>query len=229
MQNDIPNLDSYLSFTQTQIPLLEFLINMLAAIILSLVLTKVYERYGQSLSNRKMFGNIFIPIALTTMIIITIVKSSLALSLGLVGALSIVRFRSAIKEPEELVYLFACIAIGLGCGANQLAITVLGVVILLSTIIIFNKSSSKDLETNAMYLTISKQSAEKLNLDQIIEIIKSHSLELELKRLDEGMETSEVSFVTKFESNKKFIVLRDELLHSDSKLEITFLDNSKIF
>ena len=48
------------------------------------------------------------------MLIITVVKTSLALSLGLVGALSIVRFRSAIKDPEELLYLFFSIAIGIG-------------------------------------------------------------------------------------------------------------------
>jgi len=48
---------------------------------------------------------------MTTMLVISIVKSSLALSLGLVGALSIVRFRSAIKEPEELVYIFLSMAI----------------------------------------------------------------------------------------------------------------------
>ena len=53
---------------------------------------------------------------MTTMLIITVVKSSLALSLGLVGALSIVRFRAAIKEPEELAYLFLTIAIGLALG-----------------------------------------------------------------------------------------------------------------
>ena len=53
-------------------------------------------------------------------LIITVVKSSLALSLGLVGALSIVRFRTAIKNPEELIFLFLCIAIGVGLGANQI-------------------------------------------------------------------------------------------------------------
>ena len=67
---------------------------------------------------------------MTTMLIITIVKSSLALSLGLVGALSVVRFRTAIKEPEELSYLFFTIAIGLGFGANQTLITVIGFVLI---------------------------------------------------------------------------------------------------
>ena len=60
------------------------------------------------------------------MIIITIVKSSIALSLGLVGALSIVRFRAAIKEPEELTFLFICIAIGVGLGAGQRNIIIIG-------------------------------------------------------------------------------------------------------
>ena len=49
-------------------------------------------------------------------------KYSLALSLGLVGALSIVRFRAAIKEPEELVYLFLVIGLGLAFGSNQFAV-----------------------------------------------------------------------------------------------------------
>ena len=62
-------------------------------------------------------------IIITIMVVITIVKSSLALSLGLVGALSIVRFRTAIKEPEELAYTFFAIAIGLGAGADQIIIT----------------------------------------------------------------------------------------------------------
>ena len=91
-----------------------------------------------ALSNRKLFSKTFLLIAMTTMLIITIVKSSLALSLGLVGALSIIRFRAAIKEPEELSYLFLAIAIGLGFGANQSVITLVGFIVI-TTIIIVNK------------------------------------------------------------------------------------------
>lgn len=58
-------------------------------------------------------------------LVIFVVKSSLALSLGLVGALSIVRFRTPIKGPEELVYLFLSIAIGLGFGAGFTNLTTL--------------------------------------------------------------------------------------------------------
>ena len=62
----------------------------------------------------------------------------MALSLGLVGALSIVRFRAAIKEPEELVYLFLIISTGLGCGSGQLKITLLGIGISILIIIIYS-------------------------------------------------------------------------------------------
>lgn len=64
-------------------------------------------------------ARVFPLLTLVTIAVISVVKSSLSLSLGLVGALSIVRFRAAIKDPEELVYLFLCIGIGLSLGAAQ--------------------------------------------------------------------------------------------------------------
>ena len=102
--------ENYLTQAQAQISTPEFIISLALTAITAYILKKVYVRFGQTLSNRSIFGNIFVPIAMTTMVVITIVKSSLALSLGLVGALSIVRFRAAIKEPEELVYPYIMFA-----------------------------------------------------------------------------------------------------------------------
>ena len=101
--------------------------------ILSYLIKLIYNRYSHSLSNKDYFSKNFVILGVTTCLVITIVKSSLALSLGLVGALSIVRFRAAIKEPEELVYLFLVIATGLGIGANQVKITILGVLVALNS------------------------------------------------------------------------------------------------
>ena len=74
---------------------------------------------------------ILLPLAIITTLVITVIKFSLALSLGLVGALSIVRFRAAIKEPEELVYLFFIISIGLANGANQFLLSIIATLIIL--------------------------------------------------------------------------------------------------
>ena len=119
---------------------------------------------------------------MATMLIITIVKSSLSLSLGLVGALSIVRFRTAIKEPEELCYAFLAIAIGIGYGANQVVITSLGIIIILISIILKSKVV-KESNFNLLNLVISSE--ERLDIEKIIKIVSDNSKMVRLKRLTE--------------------------------------------
>ena len=118
------NLDFFVN-ESIQIDFLNFLLNFLIAAILSFCVQIIYLKCSQVFQTKKIFSNNFIVLALTTCLIIMVVKNSIALSLGLVGALSIVRFRAAIKEPEELIYLFLIISIGLGTGANQSFITIL--------------------------------------------------------------------------------------------------------
>src|SRR5687767_5145006 len=114
----------FLATQGAHLPLGAFLLNLALAGLLAHLLGLLYVRYGGALSNRRQFASNFLLTTMTTMLVISIVKSSLALSLGMVGALSIVRFRAAIKEPEELAYLFLAIGLGLGFGADQRLITV---------------------------------------------------------------------------------------------------------
>ena len=117
--------------TAAPLSLSALFIGLCAGLVLALILRWHFQRFGSTLSNRAEFAQVFPFIVMTTILIITIVKSSLALSLGLVGALSIVRFRTPIKEPEELAYLFMAIAIGLGLGADQIVPTIMAVVVIL--------------------------------------------------------------------------------------------------
>ena len=152
------DLDFFVNKT-IQIDISGFVLSLICSVILSLLIQIFYVRFSSTLSNRMNFSKNFIILATTTCIIIVIIKNSLALSLGLVGALSIVRFRAAIKEPEELVYLFLVIAVGLGCGAGQIKVITVG--ILTSLLIIF-----------AYYLFLSKKKIEHseiINLGIIIE------------------------------------------------------------
>ena len=133
--NETVNLDTNL-----------FIINLAITSLLCYLIRIFYLKFSSSLSNRDYFSKNFIILGITTCIVITIVKSSLALSLGLVGALSIVRFRAAIKEPEELVYLFLVIATGLGLGANQTKITILGVLTTLVITFLFSYFKKEKIE-----------------------------------------------------------------------------------
>ena len=132
------NLLNFSLNEKVQIGLIPFLESIFLATILCFLIQIVYVKFSNSLSNKFEFSKNFIILGLATTLIITIVKSSLALSLGLVGALSIVRFRAAIKEPEELVYLFLIIATGLGCGAGQAMITAIGIFVSLVILILFS-------------------------------------------------------------------------------------------
>ena len=164
-----------------QIDINNFIISLLFAAILSFLVQLFYIKYSSSLSNRKEFAKNFVILGVTTSIVIMIVKSSLALSLGLVGALSIVRFRAAIKEPEELVYLFLIIAIGLGCGANQLIITFVGISFALVLIMIYSayyKKSRKDIEQTITLGVIIEQDLQDKEINNLIQEIKKISKEL---------------------------------------------------
>ena len=97
---------------------------------LAIYVRELYKRFGSTISNRESFANVFPMLTLITVVIIYVVKSSLTLSLGLVGALSIVRFRTAIKSAEELAYLFLCIGIGLALGADHRVLSVTAVAVI---------------------------------------------------------------------------------------------------
>ena len=125
--------------------------------VLALYCRFLYRRCGASPSDSDSITRIFPLLTLVTTAVIAVVKSSLALSLGLVGALSIVRFRAAIKEPEELVYLFLCIAIGLALGAEQ-PLLALALVLVASVFIFGMHLTGRSRRQHNLMLTITGDS-----------------------------------------------------------------------
>ncbi len=111
--------------------------------VLALYVRAIYRRFGISVSNRDAFSSNFPIVTIATTLIIFVVKSKLALSLGLVGALSIVRFRAAIKEPEEIIFLFFCIALGLALGAEYYELAISGVVVFTVFVLIRHWSAGR--------------------------------------------------------------------------------------
>jgi hypothetical protein len=202
----------------------DFLINIFITIIMSYIIGLVYSKYGNSLSNRKKLTQTFVLMAITVMLVITIVKSSLALSLGLVGALSIVRFRTAIKEPEELVYFFIAIAIGLGMGANQRIITLVGAIVVILFIIIQNFNSvSKAVQQN-LILTISNTSDTSLDENKVLDLLKKHCSKVDLRRLDEINNTTELSLNVEFNNMDSILNAKNDL-KSLGNVQFSFIEN----
>ncbi len=199
-------------------------INLLLTAILAYILAKVYVRFGTSLSNRKAFAANFLIIATTTMFIITIVKSSLALSLGLVGALSIVRFRSAIKEPEELAYLFLTIAVGLGFGADQRLITPVIFALIIGTICVRGWRRTSKSESN-LYLTVWSDQPSREELEQIVSTLQETCNVADLRRLEEGPDSLEASFYIEFSDFAALQATKERLRSLGESTRVSFVDH----
>jgi len=207
--------------------IIDLLINVILATVSALLLRKIYIKYARSLSNKTDFANNFVILALTTMMIITVIKSSLALSLGLVGALSIIRFRAAIKEPEELAYIFLTISIGLGFGAEQRYVTLLLFSVIALIIIIKGTIlKSKGEHIKHMYLTVTSLNPSSTKIESIVQILKENASMVYLKRLDETSESLEALFWLDIENLEQLNTAKDAIKKLDKSVSISFLDNS---
>lgn len=221
--NSLSRFEQYLNqFTDTT-NVAEFLINMLIATVLAALLQFFYIRFGNSITNRKRFANIFLPLALATMLIITIVKSSIALSLGLVGALSIVRFRAAIKDPEELTYLFLVIGVGLGTGAGQTRITTLATLLILLLLFVNQRirGEARFKSDDKLYVNISTNITE---ITPINDILKSSFTYVELKRFDTLESGLEISYICKANDVEQIDAARKALLELSPATTISVID-----
>ena len=196
---------------------------------LAIVLRWHFERFGSTLSNRSEFAQVFPLIMLTTILIITVVKSSLALSLGLVGALSIVRFRTPIKEPEELAYLFIAIATGLGLGADQTVPTVLAVSFILLIVGIQRWSRQGGSQRN-LYLSVhfSPEEGSERPMDALGDVVSRHVENGDLRRVDARDDTMEVTYFLDVAAPERISALVEDLQASFPGIDVTFIDQNQL-
>ena len=212
-----------------QIDIDNFIINLIVAIILSFLVQITYNKTSRSLSNAENFSKNFVILGLTTTIVITIVKSSLALSLGLVGALSIVRFRAAIKEPEELVFLFLIIAIGLGCGAGQINVTLIGTLVSIIIIFIFkySKGNKQKISIDTFNVSlISNKKLDKNNLKKVIELVSKYSSQNEFISISQDSNTTTINLLSKFKNLNNINELNKILKKKFPNLNFVFVRDS---
>ena len=121
--NDITNLLGNISLNSTS--LAQFIIGFSLTILLSIILKLIYIKYSISVSNKNIIADIFPLFGVSIFLIVITIKSSIVLSLGLVGALSIIRFRTAIKEAEQIVYFLILTGVSIATAANSYVFPVL--------------------------------------------------------------------------------------------------------
>lgn len=132
-------LDSFSSFS-----LIDTVLALGAAFVVGLFIFYVYQKTYNGVLYSRSFNVSLVAIVLVTTLVISGVTSNVVLSLGMVGALSIVRFRTAVKDPMDLVFLFWSIAEGILCGASLLPLALLGCPVLGIFLLVFANHQQKD-------------------------------------------------------------------------------------
>ena len=218
MENN--NLEFLLNDNIT-LDLSNFVINLFVAALLSVIIQIFYLKYSTTLSSKFEFSKNFVILGITTTIVITIIKSSLALSLGLVGALSIVRFRAAIKEPEELVFLFLIISTGLGCGAGQIKIISIGILFSLISIFLYSKFYEKRYlklaDTLNLAIIADKKLSEK-EVNEKMDEIRKYTSKIELISFSKSEDNTTINFDVQLNNFSDLNKLTEILQKNDTRV-----------
>jgi hypothetical protein len=220
--NDLININELITPNMTQVDLIPTLFSFLMCVIMSFIVRDFYIKRSFSLTGKMHIGSIIPVLSTVVFLVIVVVKSSLALSLGLVGALSIVRFRTPIKEPEELVYLFLAIAIGLGYAAGQILVTtILSLSILF---IIYVWLSNRKIAKTSEYNLVVKWAKIDIMFEDILKELTPVVQNLKLVRLDKSHSDNTSVMLIVPDDNSPIEAITNRLLKLDKNMKITFFE-----
>jgi len=150
----------------SSVSLLDMALALVLAFCLGLFIFYVYKKTFSGVMYSSSFGVTLIALTMITTVVILAVTSNVVLSLGMVGALSIVRFRTAIKEPLDIAFLFWSIAVGIVLAAGMIPLAVIGSVVIGMILLVF---VNKKTHTNPYILVLScEDHASEQNAEQFL-------------------------------------------------------------
>lgn len=156
--------------SMTSVSILDIIIALVIAFGTGLFIFMVYKKTFNGVMYSSSFGVTLIALTMITTVVILAVTSNVVLSLGMVGALSIVRFRTAIKEPLDIAFLFWAIGVGIIIAAGMIPLAVIGSVVIGVILLVFvNKKSH--IHPYIVVVRCENHNAEK----QVQEFLKSHT------------------------------------------------------
>ena len=208
--------------------LAEFIIGFVLTIIFSLLIKYIYINHSNSVSNKTIVANIFPLFSVAIFLIVITIKSSIVLSLGLVGALSIIRFRTAIKEAEQIVYFLLLTAIAIAAAAGSYLFPVF----LVLFVYIYNyyktKQKSGKVSSTNDHLVITTEKIENKKIEELINLLNDSGVNVEVQSINK--QENNISVVLKmsdFDINS--LTLVEEFLQKQgiNKKEIQFFSSSE--
>ena len=216
-----------------QLTILDGLSILFSSLLAGIVLRYIFKRFSTTFSSKSEFGNTLLIITISVASLIAVVKSSLALSLGLVGALSVIRYRTAIKEPFNLAFILLSICVGISLGASQFIFALLILIIgTFAVVYCYNNSGKKErffkkgsADFDSMIINLPTNNSLKL----LYELLKENTEYFAVQSLQENQK-DDISITLKLRlySLESLEDLREKIKKSFPNSEFTFFSSPNI-
>ena len=206
----------------------DFLIGLINTVIFSIAVSYIYRKYSNSVSNKVILSNLFPVFAVAIFLIILTIKTSIVLSLGLVGALSIIRFRTAIKEPEQIVFFLIITAISISTAANAFIFPLFIVLFVWAYYYYLSLNNKKEVHSINDQLVISSKNLDNKILDELISFLIDQNVNVEVQSINkDNLRSTVVLKISNF-NIKIFDIVELFLNEKELKeLEIQFFSSAK--
>lgn len=185
--NDIIKNSFLNSDTFTSVSILEIFIGTIASFLIGLFIYFVYKKTFRGVVYSHNFNVTLVLMTMITSLVIMTISTNIVLSLGMVGALSIVRFRTALKDPLDIVFLFWAISVGIAVGASIYAVAIFGSIFVAIAVFILSKKKWKDV-TYLLVLHYDEKAYDEIKLQLVkfnyelkSKIVRNNLTELTLK------------------------------------------------
>ncbi|MBO6239432.1 MAG: DUF4956 domain-containing protein [Butyrivibrio sp.] len=194
----------YLLENNTNISIAEIAIGIIMSVLLAFFIYVVYKKTYTGVMYSKNFNVTLLLITIITTMVMMIIGSNLALSLGMVGALSIIRFRTAVKDTKDSAYIFWAIAVGIACGSGIYTIAILGSIVIALILIFMNKGAFDD----NTYLVI-VHGTDNLDIDKVSEAVEKNCKKTNLKMKNVTSKSIDVTYEVSFVKGKDSDLVKD--------------------
>ena len=200
---DKVNFLNYIQSANTMVSAGAVIVNMGVTMLVALYIYWVYKRTYTGIMYSKNFNITLLLTSMVTAMVMMVIGTNLALSLGMVGALSIVRFRSAIKDPRDIGFIFWAISAGLAAGTGSWVISIVGSLFISIVLFIFSKSSFEDYP----YLLVIKGT--EINEDKLRYLLMAYVQKYSLRMKNNTPSSSEIIYEVKFDEGKDIDLIKE--------------------
>ena len=188
---------------QVKMPIQTVVMVLLVAFMVSLIIYLTYKNTYTGVMYNPRFNVSLIMITMITTIVMVVIGSNISVSLGMVGALSIIRFRTAVKDPRDTAFIFWGVVSGLACGTQNYTIVIVGSIFICLILFLFKKT----ITVNNKYVLIVK--GKNYDLNKVNSIIEKKTSGNTLKGKYISKDNMEMVYDVKFMKKEKEDIIYD--------------------